>query len=214
LQDILGKSVELQGRYLMMRPTSVNFPEKSGFLNHHAGLNDFYRVLRALRPIEMLFNSKIGSSISYKQNGSSVEVERSLKLDSFPESFQAEQEELLDLFEDASAHIRQNLLTLDECSFLGVQGLSDFVSKPKPALVRDYLNCFHDESYGLGIEVHPGDAKVRIRDLAFIIHGDSTALKRIYWQVGWPEALAKSSLGFIPGKSIMRLASKFIWKRE
>jgi predicted HAD superfamily hydrolase len=212
LGDILGESYSLEGRYLAMRRESTRIPEKIGFFDNYSYATDFFRLMRALRPVEMLFNSNIGSTVSYKLSEDKVEPVRSLSVDGIPRAFEMKQDRILLAYDKALEFIRENLLTLNECASIGLRGLSDFVSEPDHQLLEDYLGTFHNEDFGLGVEVYPGSIRVRLRDVIASLKGDSSRLREIYWEVGWPEALAKSTLGFLPGKRAMRIASKLVWK--
>jgi FMN phosphatase YigB (HAD superfamily) len=214
LADILGPENNVSGRYLAMRPNSITIPLKSGFLNKHSNSVEFQKIMRALRPVEMLFNSKLGSTLSYEIRANKTEVIRSKIEDSFPPSFSNQQEEIYSKLAEAVTYIRENLLTLSECSHLGLMGISEIVTKPSGPMLKDYLNSIHDETYGLALQVHPGRVSLSPRDLIRLIKGDTSKLRTIYWHVGWPEALAKSTLGFIPSRGFMSLFSKIAWSRK
>jgi hypothetical protein len=213
LTDILGEEFIPSGRYFAMRPHLSDSSEKRGFVNANESSLAYQKVMRSLRPIEMLFNSKIGSTVAYKAGASEVKAIRSEVLDSFPQSFEGRQELVLSRLDDASVYIKDNLLTLSECAQFGLSGLSEFVSKPEKIILKDYLESIHDETYGLGDYVFPGSAKLSIRHIRDILLGDASRIKEVYWQVGWPEALAKRTLGFVPGPRTLRLISKIIWSR-
>lgn len=212
LTDILGSNHKVTGRYFAMRPSSIAQSDRLGFLNFSPHKTDFLKIMRALRPIEMLFNSKVGSTTSYAKIDSDYLPQRSIILDSFPVSFENQQEEILNLIVSASEYIKENLLTISECTNLGTLGLTSFVSKPRPDIVNAYLESIHDETYGLGMSVYPGKVKLRFRHLFQVLNGNPSEIRRIYWQVGWPEALAKSTLRFIPNRNFMRFASFLVWR--
>jgi hypothetical protein len=212
LTDILGSNHKVAGRYFAMRPSLVAQSDKLGFLNFTTQKMDFLKIMRALRPIEMLFNSKLGRTISYGKVDSGFVPKRSTILDSFPESFESQQQEILNSIGRASEYIKENLLTISECTNIGTLGLASFVSNPPADIVEAYLESIHDETYGLGIAVHPGMARLNLKNLVQILNGHSSEIRRIYWQVGWPEALAKSTLGFIPNRNLMKFASLLVWR--
>jgi predicted HAD superfamily hydrolase len=212
LEDILVGKNRISGRYLVMRRFAEVSYSKEGFLNFATGGENFNKILRSVRPLEMLFNSRVASTINYLAVDQEVRENRTDVIDSFPLEFEKRQKELLDLIPVASREIRLNLITLLECSTLGLEGMKEFVTKPSPELLNSYLDSIHNETYGLGKFVSPGQAQIRLRDFRLLLNSNRKKLREKYWTVGWPEALAKKSIGFIPPQYLMKLVSKYLWK--
>jgi len=212
LEDILIGKNRISGRYLVMRRLTEVSHSKEGFFNCATGEENFNKIMRSVRPLEMLFNSRVATTVNYLAVDQEVRENRTGVIDSFPPEFEKKQEELLNLIPSAEREIRLNLITLSECSTLGLEGLKEFVTKPSNELLNSYLDSIHNETYGLGKFVSPGQDQIRLRDFRLLLNSNRKELRKKYWTVGWPEALAKKSIGFVPPQYLMKLVSKFLWK--
>jgi hypothetical protein len=183
------------------------------FLGPDLGAN-YWTITAAPRPIEMLFNSPVGSVLSFEQTPQGVLPLREREPDSQVRAFLDLQNEVIEALPRAASIVRQRHLTVNDCRFALAGGIASLLTKPSREMVRQYLSARHDEIYGLGKEVIPSSHSLTIGAVANLLaRRDTFSLREAYWQCGWGEALAQDVLGFRPPASTLRLMRRAVVSR-
>jgi FMN phosphatase YigB (HAD superfamily) len=208
---ILSEAHIVEGHYLAKRLNSWSHLNMSAMFENHEFTKSYKKIMRAVRPLELLFGSKEGSVVSYKTSGDVIKIVRSEGKDFPPESFLALQNDILARIPDAVTFIQKNLLTIEETSRYLLFGCDNLVSKPPRNLVRGYLQSEFDETFGLGRRFLPRLPRVGIK--AAIQKDPRKVLKEFYWRVGWPEAIFFKLLHFVPPKFIVEKLGDLFWQR-
>lgn len=208
---ILAEGHIVEGHYLANRPNSWTQLNMSAMFENHKFTKSYKKIMRAVRPLELLFGAKEGSVVSYETTGEGITVVRSEGEDFPPESFLTLQNKILARIPEAVTFIQKNLLTIEETSQYLLFGCDNLVSKPPRNLVREYLASEFDETFGLGQRFLPKLSRIDIN--ASIQKDPRRVLRELYWRVGWPEAIFFKILHFVPPKFIVEKLGDLFWQR-
>lgn len=196
----LGEETTVVGRYLALH----NMPHKNldidGFVDSSLGWPHNV-IMRAPRPLEMLFNPPLNSVLGYRGEDNSVRPVRSNVLDGQPPSFVRFRRKILDSFPPAARFISEEALTVAECRVMLAEGLSEFIRFPSRAMCEEFLNENHDETYGLGKIVDLGSIRAPsplALIVAFFLHGRDHALALLSNHSGWAEASFWRTIRIMP----------------
>lgn len=208
---ILAEDHIVEGYYLANRPNSWNQLNVSSMFENHRFTKSYKKIMRAVRPLELLFGSKEGSVVSYETTGEVIKVVRGEGKDFPPESFFALQNRILARVPEAVTFIQKNLLTIEETSRYLLFGCDTLLSNPPRNLIREYLESEFDETFGLGKRVVLTLPRIGMK--ASIQKGPRKVLKEIYWRIGWPEAIFFKLWCFVPPKFIVEKLGDLFWQR-
>lgn len=213
----LGEETTVVGRYLAIRNMSHNNLDLDGFIDSSLGWAHNV-IMRAPRPLEMLFNPPLNSVLGYRGVGDTVRPVRSNVLDGQPPSFGEFRRKILDSFPRAARFISEEALTVAECRDMLADGLSEFIRFPSRAMCKEFLNENHDETYGLGKVVDLGSNRapsLLVAIIEFFLHGRDHAVGLFSNHAGWAEASFWRTTKMLPTFWIRKgvgLLSNFILK--
>ena len=199
-----------QGSYLALRPNPQSGVAVSSYLDSHLGDN-YWKIIRCVRPLEMLFNAPVASVLRYELRDSQVLVSRHGVADCQSDTWTALQTRVLGELEVAVDVVRRDGLTIVECAERLAAGLAHVLTRPPRSLTRGYLAAVHDESYGLGRVVDIGCRPFSPSQITrALLSRDSDALRQMYWHYGWPEAMLRDQIRFLPPTWLRRLAGRYV----
>jgi hypothetical protein len=208
----LGNDFLVEGFYIATRDNAWKGLKFTSLFEQFRYSQDFYKIMRSVRPLEILFGSELGSVLYFEKLEGRVATVRNEPKDVPPESFLKFQNEIFNHIPGAVKFIKDNLLTIDEATKFLFKASVDFVSNPPRDIIRDYLKLNVDETFGLGSTFDLSQTGRRINGL--LKKGTRQALREYYWRFGWPEAILFKYLNFVPPKNIVESLGSIIWGRS
>jgi FMN phosphatase YigB (HAD superfamily) len=161
---------------------------------------DSQKVLRNVRPIEMLFMPKgVAGVIGYTEEGEIVRNPKTSPLE-VPIEFLSLQNQIQDLIPKMVSTAKFELLTLHEMRALLSSGLAEFLRNPSREILDSYLKGEHDETFGTGKRVfHKNGPNLKSIFMA-TVSLDLPKLRESYSEIGWVEASYYSIFKRSPNK--------------
>lgn len=150
--------------------------------------SDSQKVLRNVRPIEMLFMPEgVSGVIGFSSDGTIIRnLETSNK--ETPTEFLKVQKEILKRIPEMASLSKSELITIYEMRESLTSGLAQFLRKPTIKILKSYLEAQHDETFGIGKRISHANTPGLYRLILAFMSFDIGKIKSLFNQVGWVEA--------------------------
>jgi FMN phosphatase YigB (HAD superfamily) len=202
---IIFPGASFHGVYLGLQEFSrlLRIGEAKSFIDPFA--LDGQKVLRNVRPIEMLFMPEgISGVIGYSGDGSVIRNPETSRKET-PAEFIRIQNEIISLIPEMARLSKENLITLSEMRETLASGMGQFLREPPRQIVSDYLEAQHDETFGIGKRITHNEASDGNQVIKALVSFNVEKLREFFSQIGWVEASFFSLFKRLPTKFERRI---------
>ena len=150
--------------------------------------SDSKKILRNVRPIEMLFMPEgVSGVIGFSSDGAIIRNAETSHEET-PLEFLKMQKEILKLIPEMASLGKSELITIYEMRESLTSGLAQFLREPSIKILKSYLKAQHDETFGIGQRISHANTPGLLRSILTFMSFDLGKIKSLFNQVGWMEA--------------------------